>query len=131
MVEYFLKHIHQRDMIKLWEKFLENFKETVLIDKANGYIYLKLFMWYTDSKVSEERQKELSEILVKHLSKQEEASIMRTIAQKYIDEGIEKGREEERQKTVINMLLQNADIKFISKVTGYSIDQVGELKNKL
>ena len=88
-------------------------------------------MWYTDSKVSEERQKELSEILVKHLSKQEEASIMRTIAQKYIDEGIEKGREEERQKTVINMLLQNADIKFISKVTGYSIDQVGELKNKL
>jgi predicted transposase/invertase (TIGR01784 family) len=135
MVEYFLKHIHQRDMIKLWEQFLENFKETVLIDKANGYIYLKLFIWYTDSKVSEERQKELSEVLVKHLSEQEEASIMRTIAQKYIDEGIEQGieqgREETMQKTVINMLMQNADIKFISKVTGYSIDRIEELKNKL
>ena len=110
MLEYFLKHIHQRDMIKLWEKFLENFKETVLIDKANGYIYLKQFIWYTDSKVPEERQKELSEILVKHLSEQEEASLMRTIAQKYI----EQGREEERWKTAINMLMQNTDIKFIS-----------------
>jgi predicted transposase/invertase (TIGR01784 family) len=135
MLEYFLKHIHERDMIKLWEQFLEKFKEVVLIDKENGYIYLKQFIWYTESKVPEERQKELSQILVKHLSEEEETSLMRTIAQKYIDEGIEQGieqgREEGRQKTAINMLVQNADIKFISKVTGYSIDQIEELKNQL
>jgi hypothetical protein len=29
------------------------------------------------------------------------------------------------------MLVQNADIKFISKVTGYSIDQIEKLKNQL
>ena len=46
MLEYFLKHIHQRDMLKLWGEFLEEFKEVVLIDKANGYIYLKQFIWY-------------------------------------------------------------------------------------
>ena len=44
------------------------------------------------------------------MSEQEEASLMRTIAQKYI----EQGREEERWKTAINMLMQNTDIKFIS-----------------
>ena len=126
MLEYFLKHIHQRDMLKLWEDFLTHFKEMVLIDKENGYIYLKQFIWYTDSKVSEERQKELSEILIEHLSEKEEGNIMRTIAQKYIDEGIDKGVE----KTAINMLMQNADVKFIAKVTGYSISQIAELKNK-
>ena len=26
MLKYFLKHIHDRDKIKLWEQFLENFK---------------------------------------------------------------------------------------------------------
>ena len=51
---------------------------------------------------------------------------MRTIAQKYIDEGIDKGVE----KTAINMIMQNADVKFIAKVTGYSISQIAELKNK-
>ncbi len=60
---------------------------------------------------------------------------MRTIAQKYIDEGIEQGIEQGIdkgvEKTAINMLMQNADVKFIAKVTGYSISQIAELKNKL
>jgi len=76
---------------------------------------------------------------------------MRTIAQKYIDEGIEQafsqafsqafiqgfrhgfrhGIDKGVEKTAINMLMQNADVKFIAKVTGYSINQIAELKNKL
>lgn len=131
MLEYFLKHIHERDKIKLWEQFLENFKGEILIDKANGYIYIRHFLWYTESKVSEERQKDLSQILVKHLSEKEEENIMRTIAEKYIEEGREEGREEGIEATAINMLLQKADVKFISKVTGYTIEQIKMLKNKL
>ena len=52
---------------------------------------------------------------------------MRTIAEKYIEEG----REEGVEATAINMLLQKADVKFISKVTGYTIEQIKMLKNKL
>ena len=55
---------------------------------------------------------------------------MRTIAQKYIDEGIEKGIDKGVEKTAINMLMQNADVKFIAKVTGYSVEQIQKLKNK-
>ena len=56
---------------------------------------------------------------------------MRTIAEKYIEEGREEGREEGIEATAINMLLQKADVKFISKVTGYTIEQIKMLKNKL
>lgn len=52
---------------------------------------------------------------------------MRTIAEKYIEEGREQGIE----ATAINMLLQKAAVKFISKVTGYTIEQIKMLKNKL
>jgi predicted transposase/invertase (TIGR01784 family) len=104
MMEYFLKHIHQRDMLKLWDEFLSRFKETIIMDKELGYIYLRSFLWYTDTKVSEEKQPELERIIVKHLSMEEKDDIMRTIAQKYIDEGIqhgiiqgiEKGKSEEK-----------------------------------
>lgn len=62
MMEYFLKHIHQRDMLKLWDEFLSRFQATIVMDKELGYIYLRSFLWYTDAKVSEEKQQELERI---------------------------------------------------------------------
>lgn len=38
MMEYVMQHIHQRDMIALWEKFLETFKLESLVDKDKGYV---------------------------------------------------------------------------------------------
>ncbi len=144
MMEFFMKHIHQRDMLKLWREFLESFKKVILIDKKNGYIYIKQFLWYSETKVSEEDQQELSEILTEHLSeKEEDGDIMRTIAQKYYDEGIEEGiekgiekgvqegMEKGVEKTVINMLKEKFDIKLISQITGFTIDRITNLKTKL
>ncbi|KJV62598.1 Rpn family recombination-promoting nuclease/putative transposase [Rickettsia amblyommatis] len=138
MMEYFLKHIHQRDMLKLWDEFLIRFKPSIIMDKESGYIYLRSFLWYTDAKISEEKQQELEQIIVKHLSTEEKDNIMRTIAQKYIDEGvqhgiiqgiqqgIEKGKAEGkaeeniRVKTEIarKMLSQGCDFSLIASVTG-------------
>ncbi|OZG32046.1 transposase [Rickettsia endosymbiont of Culicoides newsteadi] len=63
MLEYMLKHIHQRDIIKLWEEFLQRFKLEILVDKEKGYIYIKSLLWYTDAKLPEEKQSELEEVL--------------------------------------------------------------------
>ncbi|SPR10152.1 transposase [Orientia tsutsugamushi] len=86
-----LKHIHQRDMLKLWEEFLIKFKHVLILDKEKGYIYLRSFLWYTDTKLLESQQPELEQVLAKYLSEEEKSNIMRTIAAKYIDEGIEIG----------------------------------------
>ncbi|WP_103896961.1 Rpn family recombination-promoting nuclease/putative transposase [Rickettsia fournieri] len=138
MMEYFLKHIHQRDMLKLWDEFLSRFKPSLIMDKESGYVYLRSFLWYTDSKVSEDKQSELEQIIVKHLSTEEKDDIMRTIAQKYIDQGvqhgivqgiqqgIEKGKAEgvrigeSKGKAEIakNMLSSGFALETISKVTG-------------
>ncbi|KJV70325.1 hypothetical protein OTSUT76_4008 [Orientia tsutsugamushi str. UT76] len=91
MLEYMLKHIHQRDMLKLWEEFLIKFKHVLILDKEKGYIYLRSFLWYTDTKLLESQQPELEQVLAKYLSEEEKSNIMRTIAAKYIDEGIEIG----------------------------------------
>ena len=51
---------------------------------------------------------------------------MRTIAQAYIEEGEARGIE----KTAMNMIKQNADIKFIASVTGFTKEQILKLKDK-
>jgi hypothetical protein len=60
---------------------------------------------------------------------------MRSIAQAYRDEGIAigeaRGAEKRNLEIAINMLKENADSKFVSKVTGFSLDEILKLKNKL
>ena len=44
-------------------------------------------------------------------------------------EGLQEGRQEERLEMVLNMLKKNAEISFISDVTGLSQDEIKKLKN--
>ena len=44
MLEFFLKHIRDRDMIKLWREFFDSFSDVIIADKENGYIYIKSFL---------------------------------------------------------------------------------------
>ncbi|WP_204082283.1 hypothetical protein [Candidatus Cardinium hertigii] len=88
-----MKYIYSRDMIKLWEEFLETFKSCILLDKEKGYIYVRNFLWYSDSKLPEDKQPVLENIITKYLPREDKENIMRTIAQKYRDEGIQIGQE--------------------------------------
>ncbi|SPR07878.1 transposase [Orientia tsutsugamushi] len=159
MLEYMLKHIHQRDMLKLWEEFLIKFKHVLILDKEKGYVYLRSFLWYTDTKLLESQQPELEQVLAKYLSEEEKSNIMRTIAAKYIDEGIEigetkgiakgraegieigeiKGRAEgieigevkAKQELARNLLKAGFSVEFISENTGLSKEEVINLKNNI
>ncbi|WP_375319098.1 Rpn family recombination-promoting nuclease/putative transposase [Candidatus Tisiphia endosymbiont of Oplodontha viridula] len=143
MLEYMLKHIHQRDMLKLWEEFLIKFKHVIILDKEKGYIYLRSFLWYTDTKLLEDQQPKLEQVLAKHLSEEEKGNIMRTIAQKYIEEGefrgiqigeargeargMKIGRKEEKYEVAKNMFFNNYSIPEISRITGLSIQEINNL----
>lgn len=122
MLEYMIKHIHMRDMIKLWKKFLTEFKHIIILDKEKGYIYLRSFLWYTDAKLSKQKQPELVEVLNKHLLPQGKDTIMKTIADTYREEGIKIGKAEgEHDKAVIvakEMFTEGFKISLIAKITG-------------
>lgn len=143
MMEYMLKHIKARDILNLWQSLLEKFASSIEIDKENGYIYIKWLLWYSDAKVSEDKQVELAKIIASYLKKEDQEGLMRTIADKYIDEGIAQGmqigrsegvqigRNEGKHERTIevakNMYNAGADISFISKVTGLSIAELNKL----
>ncbi|ABV78955.1 Transposase and inactivated derivative [Rickettsia bellii OSU 85-389] len=122
MLDYILKHIHERDMIQLWEQFLANFNHVIMLDKEKGYIYLKSFLWYTDAKISKKQQPRLVQVFDKYLSPQHKDNIMKTIADVYIDEGKQEGkREGEYNKAVMiakKMFSQGFKIPVIAELTG-------------
>ncbi|KJV72206.1 putative transposase [Orientia tsutsugamushi str. TA763] len=126
-------------MLKLWEEFLIKFKHVLILDKEKGYVYLRSFLWYTDTKLLESQQPELEQVLAKYLSEEEKSNIMRTIAAKYIDEGIEigetkgiaKGRAEAAQELAMNLLKAGFSVEFISENTGLSKEEVINLKNNI
>ncbi|WP_342271182.1 transposase [Candidatus Tisiphia endosymbiont of Parasteatoda lunata] len=127
-----LKHIHQRDMIRLWEEFLIKFKHVIILDKEKGYIYLRSFLWYTDTKLLEDKQPKLEQVLAKHLSEEEKGDIMRTVAQKYIEEGTQYGiqigeaRGEKKKAMAVarNLLKAGVSVEIISASTGLSKKEI-------
>ena len=143
MMEYMLKHIKARDILNLWQSLLEKFESSIEIDKENGYIYIKWLLWYSDAKVSEDKQVELAKIIASYLKKEEQEGLMRTIADKYIDEGMQKGmvqgmqigRSEGMQigeakrtmEVAKNMLANNYSIPEVSRITGLSIAEINVL----
>ena len=131
LFEYVLKHIHTRDMLKLWADLFRLLPAAVELDQEHGYFYIRNFVWYTDTKLPEAKRDDLSNLIIEHLSKNEGENIMKSFAETYMEKGIEKGREEAITKTAIKMLEQKADIEFVAKVTGLSHDQLLKLKNQI
>ena len=82
---------------------------------------------------------ELEKMLITTLNKEKGAELMTSLAQSWKEEGIEIGekRGEARgetkgiERTAINMLKQNLDIKLIASVTGMSTDELLKLQSKI
>jgi predicted transposase/invertase (TIGR01784 family) len=135
MMEYMLKHIKARDILNLWQTLLERFKSSIEIDKTNGYIYIKWLLWYSDAKISEDKQVKLARIIAKHLNKADQEGLMSTIADKYIDEGVQKGMVQGMQigeakgkyEVAKNMLSNNYSISEISRITSLSLQDINAL----
>lgn len=137
LMGFFMKHVHERDMLKLWERFLSEFKGAVILDKENGYIYIKRLLWYTNTKVAEEDKEKLNQLIINSLTNKDGEDIMRTIADSYrdqyygigIQEGIQEGIQQGIEQTATNMLKEGAEVEFVVRVTGLSSDEVLKLKN--
>jgi len=139
MLQYMMKYIHENDMIAVWEKFFEHFKDLIFYDKEKGYIYIKKFIWYTDAKLGEENQEDLRKVILNNLPQEEGDNIMTTIAEKYIREGEAKGEargkaegiiagEKAKATEIAQMMLKNGiSIEEIQKYTSLSASEIKTL----
>ena len=135
LFEYIMKHVQMRDMLKLWESLFKKLPNAVIMDREHGYFYISNLLWYIDGRLSEERRDELSSLINEYLPKNDGENLMRTIADSYRDEGINKGiaigANTKAIEIACRMLKENTEMKFIASVTGLSTDEIVKLKNTL
>ena len=151
LLEYVMKHIKTRDTLQLWEDIFRLLGAAIEFDRHQDFFYIRRLLWYSDSRLPEDRQDDLNRLVMDNLSESEGTEIMRTIADKYIDEGIAigeargvaigknegiaigeaRGFAQRNIQVATNMLRKNTDPKFVASVTGLSIDDILRLKNKL
>ena len=153
---HLMKHIHLRDKFKLVKNIFKNCYKAIIIDEQNDYIYIRLMIWYIDSKIPSEKKRDLEQLIIDHLPKEKGEKIMHSIADLYIEKGIEKGiqqgmqqgiekgrqegrhegietgiekgRQEAIEKTAIRMLQEKLELKLIAAVTGLSTYELLKLQ---
>ncbi len=136
-VLYTLKHIHDRDTLKMLREAMYRCTKALIIDKGKDYVHTKLILWYSDSKIPAENKQLLEQLIVDNLPKEDTGHIMKTIADTYIEEGLNKGIAIGKSEGIAlgkikiarRMLRENTDVKFISSVTGLSIADISKLLN--
>jgi uncharacterized protein YqeY len=69
------------------------------------------------------RQQELERIITKYLSEEEKDDVMKTIAQKYIEEGEARGE----AKLIQIMIKNGSSVEEIARMTRLSITKINEL----
>lgn len=141
ILEFFLKHIHERQLLKRWQEIADILPEITKV--SIGYDYIQMILYYTLTAIDQSDKIELEKMLITTLNKEKGAEIMTSLAQSWKEEGIEIGiqdgikigekRGEARgiERTAINMLKQNLDIKLIASVTGMSTDELLKLQSKI
>ena len=136
IMEYMLKHIRDRDLLKALEDLFDSFSELIDADRKYHFIYLSHSLCYIRTMLPKGKQKQLYNLVMEKLSTNDGEEVMQSIAdferekwkvpwvQEGIEKGIEKGKEEEKHEIVINMLNKNLDVNLIAEVAGKKPNEI-------
>jgi len=87
VLQFFLKHIHERDLLKRWQEIADLLPEFIKVDI--GIDYIELILFYTLNKIKENDKIELEKMLKSHLNPELGGKLMGSLAHHWQQEGME------------------------------------------
>ncbi|MCC8398249.1 MAG: Rpn family recombination-promoting nuclease/putative transposase [Rickettsia endosymbiont of Labidopullus appendiculatus] len=118
---FFLKHIHERQLLKRWQEISYLLPELSKI--TIGYDHIRNLLQYTLTFIKQSDKIELEKILKNSLTKEKGEELMPSIAQVWKEEGIQIGKAE-----LIKMMIKNGNsIEEVARMTRLSITRINEL----
>ena len=143
ILEFFLKHIHERQLLKRWQQIADILPELTKV--SIGYDYIEMILHYTLTSIDKNDKIELERMLINTLNQGKGVELMTSLAQSWKEEGIEigildgirigkaEGKAEGETKKAIeiakNLLSQKVDISTISTATGLHTAEIEKLKS--
>lgn len=145
-LQFFLKAIHQRDMLKAWHQIAELLLQMIKNEMEIGYDYIKILLHYSLTVMPENDKIELEKVITESLQekgKEAMATIVKKLYQEGEHKGIKigeakgikigeaKGKLQEKLEIAENMLKLKMSYDIIARATGLSQDELDKLKAKL
>lgn len=109
---FFLKHIHQRQLLKSWQEISDILPKLAKIDL--GYDHIRNLLQYSLTFIDQNDKIELEKMLSNNLSKEAGGELMTSVAQVWKEEG----KAEEKIAIAKKMLAKGANVDFVFAVTG-------------
>ena len=122
-----LKYIFKPGLKKKLTVIINLFKE--IKSKRQARVYLVTLIKYLMSSAGNLKKEEIEAPVSRVFS--EGGEIMATIAEQLIDQGIDKGIDKGKWDMVMKMLVEGISIDIISKVSGFTADQIREFEKKI
>ncbi|MGG3422472.1 DUF4351 domain-containing protein, partial [Heyndrickxia faecalis] len=97
------------------------------LDPAKMRLLYGFFDYYL--KLNEKEEAEVMEN-IKMLDPDEAEQVLK-LPNSYFDRGYKKGREEERERLIINLLKNRVDVKVIAQASGLSEDEIMKIKRQI
>ena len=139
MLEFFLKHIKERQLFKRWQEIAHILPQLIQINI--GYDYIEMFLHYTLPSIDQNDRIELEKMLITALNKEQGEKLMISLAQAWKEEGIEigiqdgikigeaRGENKKAFEIARSLLAQGLDVNIISTATGLNVARIKELKS--
>ena len=132
--EMMQKHIFDRDNWQFYQDFVRQVLKTVA--QELGDEYLISLVNYAIDKGELDNVDNFLKLLATTLPENEDTfmtmrqQLEQRGEQRGLKQGIEQGIEQRNEAIARNALQQNADVEFVSKITGLSLDKVKDIKTK-
>ncbi len=125
ILEFFMKHIHERNLLKRWQEIQDILPEFLKLNI--GYGYLELILRYTLTKIKQDDKIAVEKLLTTTLNQETGKKLMVSLAQHWAQQGEAKGKAEGKAEMIKMMRNNGYSIKKISEILSLPIVQINEL----
>ncbi|MCC8398190.1 MAG: Rpn family recombination-promoting nuclease/putative transposase [Rickettsia endosymbiont of Labidopullus appendiculatus] len=122
---FFLKHIHERQLLKRWQEISHLLPELSKI--TIGYDHIRNLLHYTLTFIKQSDKIKLEKILKNSLTKEKGEELMPSIAQVWKEEGIQIGKARGEAELIKMMIKNGNSIEEVARMTRLSITRINEL----
>ncbi|HJD61824.1 MAG TPA: Rpn family recombination-promoting nuclease/putative transposase [Rickettsia endosymbiont of Columbicola hoogstraali] len=121
ILQFFMKHIHERDLLKRWEEIADLLPKFAKVDI--GIDYIELILCYTLTRIKQDDIIEVEKLLKSKLNPKKRENVMKSIAHHWMQQGIEEAKAIMAKK----MLERNKPLDEIIYFTGLAKEEVEKL----
>lgn len=114
ILQFFMKHIHERDLLKRWEEVADLLPKFAKVDI--GIEHIELILCYTLTRIKQDDIIEVEKLLKSKLNPKKRENVMKSIAHHWMQQGKEEAEAKAEAVKLVNIKMQEKKAIMVKKM---------------